>query len=104
MLGKTEIYTNENGTRHQFVIDTYAIRVQQEVIDVYYTRNTLAPLTEDVIKAEQKQYSITGQEFEDWRNKALSDLVSAGVTTVEEMFFLASLPKIIAIENSNNGN
>ena len=96
MLGKTEIYTNENGTRYQFVIDTYAIRVQQELIDVYYTKNTLAPLTEDVIKSEQKQYSIIGQEFEDWRSKLLSDLVLLGITTIEEVFFAATLPKIIA--------
>ena len=94
--GKTSVYTQENGVKVQFQIDTYAIRVVQEVIDVYYTKQTLAPVTEEVIKEEQMSYRIEGQEFEDWRNTALADLITNGMATVEDMFFLSTLPKIIA--------
>lgn len=94
--GKTSVYTQDNGVKVQFQIDTYAIRVVQEVIDVYYTKQILAPVTEEVIKEEQMSYQLSGAEFESWRNTQLSDLVTNGIASVEDMFFAATLPKIIA--------
>ena len=94
--GKTSVYTQDNGVKVQFQIDTYAIRVVQEVIDVYYTKQILAPVTEEVIKEEQMSYRIEGAEFETWRSTVLADLTAQGIATVEDMFFLSTLPKIIA--------
>ena len=99
--GKTSVYTQDNGVKVQFQIDTYAIRVVQEVIDVYYTKQTLAPISEEVIKEEQMNYRIDGEDFHTWRTTLLSALVAGGVSTVEDMFFKSTLPKIIA-QNSLN--
>ena len=101
--GKTSVYTQDNGVKVQFQIDTYAIRVLQEVIDVYYVKQFLAPVTEEVIEGAEKQmtYRIEGEEFHTWRTTLLSALVAGGVSTVEDMFFLSTLPKIISQNGLN---
>ncbi len=91
--------TLPNGMRNRFTIATYKISEDLRNITVYYRKELLAPLNDDVISSEEKNYVLGEEFFLAYENATLQDYINANVNDLQAMFRGRAIAKISQIEN-----
>jgi len=94
--------TLPNGMRNRYTISKYLINEDARNIQVFYRKELLAPLTEDVIATEEKSYSLDEEFFLSYELATFQDYITAGVNDLQAMFRGRAIAKISQIENITN--
>jgi hypothetical protein len=91
--------TLPNGMRNRYTISKYLINEDARNIQVFYRKELLAPLTDDIISNEEKSYILGEEFFLSYENATFQDYITGGVNDLQAMFRGRAIWKISQIEN-----
>jgi hypothetical protein len=91
--------TLPNGMRNRYTISKYLINEDARNIQVFYRKELLAPLTDDIVTSEEKSYSLDSEFFNQYESATFQQYITAGVNDLQAMFRGRALAKISQIEN-----
>ena len=94
--------TLPNGMRNRYTISKYLINEDARNIQVFYRKELLAPLTEDIISSQEKSYQLNEEFFLAYENATFQDYITAGLNDLQAMFRGRAIEKISQIENITN--
>lgn len=95
----TIVQSLPNGMRNRYTISKYLINEDARNIQVFYRKELLAPLTDDIISHEEKSYSLGEEFFLAYENATFQDYITNGVNDLQAMFRGRAIWKIYQIEN-----
>ena len=94
--------TLPNGMRNRYTISKYLINEDARNIQVFYRKELLAPLTDDIISSEEKNYTLGEEFFMAYEIGTFQDYILAGIFDLQAMFRGRAIWKISQIENITN--
>jgi len=98
MERKTITQTEANGMRFRYTVSKYLVNEDNRSIQVFYRKELLAPLTDDIITTEEKSYQLGEEFFVAYETASFSDYITAGVNDLQAMFRGRAIWKISEIE------